>query len=572
LFTFYQRSAALQKPRARRVCKSAADTPCPPPVSQHLRAARVDGCLGLVTARVPEGVRHVVLYCRVAFGTAAWGPTAPQAAVVHAAVDAALGTLRHFVDVAADVLPPLVLPRSTLAHTLGTYAAAVPGYSPCPLALWSQAPAGPAWPDTVSTIAVMPVLVTLPEGRPGATPAWVARAASDVVTRLLGEVMLARPELAVLPETAAFALALFTYKTPGLLDVHSATLGVPKWAPPGGETPRPYNDLHPCVVTPGGVVPCTDAQRPAAPPVGPVPPIADPLTCPFVCNLLVPAPMGSSADPPPLLRGMEASLYDPEDGTPLVSGTQHSWVVKGAMLHSRIMTPWDPVHYPWGLWGPAVGPDARAAALSFLNPPDYNVAALQVFQATADAPWRRLPPHHLATRRAFHKPYAFDNEDMHWALWWAHGYPGFRGDWGAPLAPRRTLDVWHTKAYAKAVLEYYGAVGRIGRPVLNRRVRQVRQDYNSFTLLAYACATCLRGFGPGASMLPQPLPAGFVADTTLPLVDAFGRHLTYGEHRTVQAGRVDAGVVPEPAAAAPSALAVFDKPRRPVCDPDTCQW
>lgn len=517
--------------RTRRSRSRHTGIPKPDPIAHD--AARHEGCLGIlrVASPMPSLLLHerpaagcqVVLYCRVAFDSRVLTlPPSDQGACVWTAARAAMAAAPYPDMLVAEMLPSACCaPVSEAAPLLTSGDVVVPGFSPCPPALWLQAPAGAAW-GLHTPVVVLPVVVTLHQPLASAP---CPRVRGDVLTRFMYDMMLADPGLAIMPEAAHMRLRLFTNKTPGLLDVSCALRGVPlvEQKSTKARTSRDMQDVHPAMV-----VRSVDAVPPGEVPVLPEAPVpalsAEDLEAnPLVGSLLTPAPT------PLTLRGLETSIYDPEDGTPMLPGTLNAWGVKGAAVWSMIMTPKDPVHYPWGLWGPHVSPAQRRAALDFLFPSDYNTAALEVF--SAHGRWRQAG----VTRRAFVRPYALHNEMLHDAMWWSQVYPAFVQDWTRPHAhvppTPANLPVWSMVVLAGAVLDFLARYGRIVRPLLNRRNRKIRVDYNK-SLQTYVCLT-------GSRVHERHAGEGLVANTALVLLDVFGPHLELGSTREDQRSRAD---------------------------------
>jgi hypothetical protein len=424
-------------------------------------AARADGCIGLLTVKVPTlAADPVLFFVRVAYGSGA-GQSALETA--HRVTKASLAALR------ANPFFLRVQPEVQVCQ--------VAGGSPmdqCPRILWDQAPVPPT---EMVTVVLLKVGVGKQEGC--SPSAWGQQALSDSLTRFMQDMMLEDPELAVVPQASHVALALFTNKTPGLMNVRSAMLGVPISCKPGAET-RPIRDVHPgCAIKTIDIYPGTPS-RPTLAPVRDLP-VEELAALPLFEKLLTPT--GSPFN----LRGFEVSVYNPSTGATLMAGTRHSWVCLGALTYDRIMRPHHPDHNPLGLF-PAEVPEARRrACFELLHPALYNVTALETFWSNGC--WSKKD----ATRRAFWRPYALDNTLLTAAVFWVFGYPGFVEDWTRArhhVPPTGTmLDVWHIKTYSKAYLEFAARYGRIVRMLLNNRVRNIRRDYSDFVLGTYFCAT-----------------------------------------------------------------------------------
>jgi hypothetical protein len=347
----------------------------------------------------------------------------------------------------------------------------------CPPVFWDQAPV----PCTTRTVVV--------EFHAALVDDMVSRrqlldlpkeVVEQCMTRFMMDVMVHDPEFAVVPQHSHCALALFTNKTPGLMNVRSAMQGVPIVGSVGC-MPRPIRDVHPtCAIRKIDVFDGVPRQ-----PV-PGPPRAIPQeeleAIPLFQQLMTPSAS------PFALRGVELSVYCPKTGTTLMAGTRHSWVCLGALTYDRIMRPFHPVHHPLGLFGEEVDEPRRRACFELLHAALFNVTALETFWN--NGAWSRPD----AVRRSFLRPYALDNGMLTAAVFWVFGYPGFVQDWTTPdrYCPPGTggLDVWHVKTYCKAFLEYAARFGRIVRMLLNNRVRNIRRDYSEFVLGTYYCATC----------------------------------------------------------------------------------
>lgn len=479
VFNFFQRKRHSAAAAAAAAADACAPVPASRPKTKQAKAAgfvpsgrprvpdaaRADGCIGLLAVRPPsDGLSSgsVLFFCRVAYRASALTDVPCKVAKrVTAAAEAAVLASPFPVSVLSDVYVHVVKGGAALDN--------------CPAVFWDQAPV----PDSVHVTVIC--LTAMMHSRYPLTgdPAH-RQLVGDCMTRFMMDMMLADPGLAVTPDAAHVAVALFTNKTPGLMNVKSAVQGVPIVNKPEKKT-RPIRNLHPtCAIK---SVDIFDGV-PVPPPVEPVRdiPLEELERVPLFQRLLTPTTS------PLTLRGCEVSVYSTVDGSTLMAGTGHSWVCLGALTYDRIMRPYHPTDHPLGLFGPEVEEDARRACFEILHPALHNVTALETFWAHG----RWACPG--ATRREFVRPYALDNGLLTAAVFWVFGYPGFTQDWTRAhrhVPPTYAgLDVWHLKTYAKAYLEDAARAGRIVRKLLNNRARNIRRDYSMFVLGTYFCATC----------------------------------------------------------------------------------
>jgi hypothetical protein len=537
--------------------------------------ARRDGCVAVVVAR-PEELRPTyAVYFRCVFGAVAVASVRAQVRAVAAAVaaGAAGSPAAAVVPTPSDQWQVFQLAPSELTGPHPPVVR-VAGHGACSPIMWQQALPGPGWPAGAPVVIVgVPVRVAGAVLAPDADVNAVCvaeRVTGDVLTRFLADAMVGVPAVSALCDADALRLKLFKDKTPGMKSVSaSAVRGTPP-ALLAASKVRPVRTTHACVCVgevtalPPGVAP------PARLPVVPTPDL-DPsaaATNPFVQLLVTPEPPGTcgpgaggvpdgASEEDVLrhghlnLRGLDASMYDPANGTTLVAGSSHSWPVRGAILYSRIMRPWDPVEYPWGFWGPEVTPEARAAALAFLDAASYNATALETFWGVmpgagpgvvplAPGPRRLEGPVPAgvaaplpapawacpgAAVRVYHSPYNMDVRALHAAVWWGVIYPGFPVDPHVPPVHCR-LGVWALKSRARAVMDWLCRYGRVMPPYLNRRNRELRCDYVTTNLQGYCCGTAARAEAHGA-------PVGLYAPDVLDLATTCRPHLLFGDRREV---------------------------------------
>lgn len=331
------------------------------------------------------------------------------------------------------------------------------------------------------------------------------RTAGDIGTRLMCDMMLFNPVLAVTPCVSECMLSLFTDKAPGLLNVRSACKGIPAVATSTSDHRRIKN-AHPCVA--GIEIYTLDPKVHTVPKhsVEPVPVLtreeAD-------ANLFLRALIRGGRTPYEV-PGVEVSIYDSNHKCQtIVAGTRHSWPVKGAIIWNRIMKP-KTKDYPWGFFDESVTEQQRLDALKFLFPPDYNSAACQIYSSTGA--WKEP----TTTHRQWKKPYGVDVSVMHKAMWWWYSYPAFISDKTHPSA----IDIWRLKMLAEAEVHWMGRWGRIIRQLLNKRRRKVRIDYPRAVFRNYYC---ILNRVEGAPIAPMALTA----------INVFKDSLILGEQQVV---------------------------------------
>ncbi len=327
------------------------------------------------------------------------------------------------------------------------------------------------------------------------------RTAGDLGTRLMCDMMVYNPVLAVAPCVSEYMLSLFTDKAPGLLNVRSACRGTPIQATSTSDHRRICN-AHPSI--PGMEI-YTTSEVVAALPVAPVPFMtreqAD--RNPFLRQLV------QGGKTPYTVPGVEVSIYDTAHTCQtIVAGTRHSWPVKGAILHSRIMTPRSK-EFPYGLFDASVGELERIEAIGFLFPPDHNSTACEIYSGTGA--WSKPG----TTHRKWKKPYGVDVTVMHNAMWWWYAYPAFVTDKTHPSA----IDIWRLKQCAEAEIHWMGRWGRIIRQLLNKRRRNIRSDYAEAVFRNYYCQVNRVQGAP-------------IADLMLSGINVFSKNLILGEHST----------------------------------------
>jgi hypothetical protein len=291
-----------------------------------------------------------------------------------------------------------------------TYAVAVgiddlpDGCSPIVL---DMAPPTPG--DTVPIVAVKVAVVA------GATDT----ARDDLVTRFMYDMMLARPELAVVPPAACARLVTYTDKS-GLQGAHVAARGVQGTAPPLPVAPTPW------------------LPRAAA------------LSNPLIVDWL--RGPGSQYD----LSGVGLSLYAPRTKarTTRVAGTDHTWPIVGALVRQ--------------LAEEQYGPGAVDRVLGALYAPLYNVAHNGLWSDVGR--WSKPG----ATRREVRTAYGVNMRGLHDALGWSL-YPGFACE--VDDDEPRLVRTWALKQLAELEAHWALRYGRVQRPLLDNRSRKVRVDF-----------------------------------------------------------------------------------------------
>ena len=339
---------------------------------------------------------------------------------------------------------------------------------------------------------------------------------SDLVTRFMWDMMFFSPQLVVVSTQKETLMSLFTEKAPGMLNVWSGKTGLPSRTTSTSKSRRIKN---PHVALSSKVTPFiveTSGVPMAVPPVQEELPLQEHAVPWFFADLFPPSLQPANANPlvrllvrgPPLpsgVPGAELSVYKAgtKAGATEWAGTCHSWTVHPALVEACLLRP-RCAEFPWGYFGPEVGPAARQAAIDVLFAPLYNSVRGQNWKL--EGHWRTPG----FARRVWKTAYGVTAADMHRAMAFLM-YPAFPGEYATPA----TITIWALKQKCEAFLQWMSRFGRIERGVLQNLRRRVRCDV-PFVIRNYVY------------QVGQRVPGAPIADLLLSGYNAFSKCLILG--------------------------------------------